>query len=191
MLGRMTPDLDALLAGTWQSLVDATTRRTPSTLAALATVAGETPQLRSVILRACDPGAGTVAFATDARSSKVAEIRANPAVALTVWDESTGVQVRLGGRATVDPDDAERRRRWDALGPHSQRGYGSPSVPGTTLAPEDDPAHPDAQDAWSDRFAWVEVRVDRVDRLDISADPHQRARFARDLSAWCGERVVP
>jgi pyridoxine/pyridoxamine 5'-phosphate oxidase len=67
--------------------------------------------VRSTILRDCDPDAGTVAFATDARSAKVAEIGAQPWVALTFWDDGTGVQVRLQGRATVADVD-ERRRGW-------------------------------------------------------------------------------
>lgn len=186
-----TPDLDAVLAATWQALADATTRRTPYTLAALATVDGTgAPQLRSVILRDCDPRAGTLAFATDARSAKVAEIAGDPRVALTVWDDGTGVQVRLTGRAVLADAD-ERRRRWDALGPHARRGYGSPSVPGRAPAPGDVAAEPDDEDAWFDRFAWLEVRVDRVDRLDISTDPHDRVVVVRDGTGWRGERVVP
>jgi hypothetical protein len=185
------PDLEAVLAATWRVLADATTRRTPYTLAALATVDGTGgPQVRSVILRDCDPDGGTVAFATDARSTKVAEIGVGPRVALTVWDDDTGVQVRLSGGAVLADAD-ERRRRWDALGPHTRRGYGSPSVPGTPLPPGDRPAEPDDEDAWFDRFAWVRVRVDRVDRLDISADPHDRAVFVRARTGWEGERVAP
>jgi hypothetical protein len=186
-----TPDLDVVLAATWQALADATTRRTPYTLAALASVDGTgAPSVRSVILRDCDPGAGTVAFATDTRSAKVVQIEGEPRVALTVWDDGTGVQVRLTGHAVVAGAD-ERRRRWGALGPRTRRGYGSPSVPGTPLGPGDAPAEPDDEDAWLDRFAWVAVRVDRVDRLDISAYPHDRAVFVRAATGWSGARVVP
>ena len=186
-----TPEPDVRLSATWRALAEATTRRTPYTLAALATVdATGAPRVRSVILRGCDPDAGTLAFATDARSAKVAELRAEPRVALTFWDDGTGVQVRVTGRA-VPADDDERRRRRAALGPHSRLGYGSPSVPGTPLAPDGSPAEPDDEETWLDRFAWVEVHVERVDRLDISAEPHDRWVFTRDGAGWGGGRVVP
>jgi pyridoxine/pyridoxamine 5'-phosphate oxidase len=95
-----TPEPDAALAATWRSLVEATTRRTAWTLRALATVDGTgAPSVRSIILRDCDPDAGTVAFATDARSAKVAEIGAQPRVALTFWTTAPACRsVSRGGR---------------------------------------------------------------------------------------------
>jgi hypothetical protein len=204
MLARMTaeqptpgPGTSAVDAATWRALAEATTRRTGSTLAALATVdATGAPQLRSVILRDCDPHAGTLGFATDGRSAKVHEIRAEPRVAVTVYDDATGVQLRLAGRATVVTDPEERRRRWAALGAHTRRGYASPTAPGTPLAADPgtgqadpDPGEPD--EAWFDRFAWVEVRVDAVDRLDVSADPQERVLLTRDGDTWTGGAVAP
>jgi len=189
------PGVPATLAATWRTLTEATSRRTGSTLAALATVdpAGA-PQVRSVILRACDPDRGTVAFATDVRSAKVHELRVEPRVAVTVYDDATGVQLRLAGRATVVTDPEERRRRWAGFGAHTRRAYASPTPPGTPLAPDaattaagvDEP-----DDAWFDRFAWVEVRVDAVDRLDVSADPQERVVLTRDGDAWTGGPVTP
>lgn len=184
---------DPVLSASWRALVDATTRRTPFTLAALATVdAAGSPRVRSVILRACDPDAGVLSFATDARSAKVAEIRGNPRVALSGYDEAAGVQLRLEGRALVVADAAERRRRWDSLGEHTRRSYGSSSVPGTSLPAGGRPAGPDEDErVWFERFAWVEVTVDLVDRVDVSADPLERAVFERTATGWIGERLVP
>lgn len=185
------PGPHAALTATWRSLVEATTQRTPNTLAAVATVTPSgAPRLRSVILRACDPEAGTVAFATDSRSAKVAEITAEPRVAMTFWDDGTGVQIRLEGRATP-ADTGERRRRWAALGAHTRRGFGSPSDPGQPLAPGEEPPGPDDEDRWSGRFAWIEVRVERIDRLDISTDPHERTVLTRTDQGWSSARVVP
>lgn len=182
------PGVPATLAATWRTLTEATSRRTGSTLAALATVdpAGA-PQVRSVILRACDPDRGTVAFATDVRSAKVHELRVEPRVAVTVYDDATGVQLRLAGRATVATDPEERRRRWAGFGAHTRRAYASPTPPGSPLAPTD----PSPDDAWFERFAWVEVRVDAVDRLDVSADPQERVLLTRDGDAWTGGPVTP
>ena len=189
------PEATAALAATWLALAEATTRRTGSTLAALATVdATGGPQLRSVILRACDPDAGTLGFATDVRSAKVRDLRTEPRVAVTVYDDATGVQLRLSGRAAVVTDPDERRRRWSALGAHTRRGYATPTAPGTpraeagtdaTVAGDED------EDAWFERFAWVEVHVDAVDRLDVSAEPQERIVLVRHGAAWTGGPVAP
>jgi hypothetical protein len=150
--------------------------------------------LRPVILRACAPDRGTIAFATDVRSAKVHELRADPRVAVTVYDDATGVQLRLTGRATVVTDPEERRRRWTGFGAHTRRAYASPTPPGTPLAPDapsPDLDAPAPDDAWFERFAWVEVRVDAVDRLDVSADPQERVLLTRDGDAWTGGPVSP
>ena len=48
-----------------------------------------------------------------------------------------------------------------------------------------------AKAAWSERFAWVEVVLDRVDRLDLSADPHDRVVAERGAGGWRARRVAP
>lgn len=188
---RADPDLPAVLRPVWDALDAATSRRTPFTLAGLATVAPDgSPCVRSVILRDWDPDRGVLGFATDERSAKVREVRAEPRVALVLWDDDAQVQVRLGGRATVVADPAERRRRWEGLGARSRRGYATTTPPGAAVAggalgQDDDEA------AWFDRFAWVEVVVDHVDRLDLSADPHDRAVADRGAEGWHARRVAP
>lgn len=186
----MAPTPDAALTSVWDALDAATTRRTPFTLASLATVSADgAPRSRSVILRSWDPGRAALGLATDARSAKVREIGADPRVALVVWDDDAQVQVRLEGRAAVVDDPAELRRRWVALGRRSRRGYATVPAPGTavdgTVDQDDDEA------AWSARFAWVEVVVDRVDRLDLAADPHDRVVAERTGTAWRARRVAP
>lgn len=183
-----TPD-DAV-ASVRAALDEATTRRTPFTLASLATVAPDgAPRSRSVILRAWDPGRDVLGLATDARSAKVREIGADPRVALVLWDDGAQVQVRLEGRAAVVADPAERRRRWDALGPHSRRGYATVAAPGSAV--DGAPAQDEDEAAWFGRFAWVEVAVDRVDRLDLSTDPHDRVVAERRAGGWRARRVAP
>jgi pyridoxamine 5'-phosphate oxidase len=186
------PDLPPVLRPVWDALDAATTRRTAFTLAGLATAAADgAPQVRSVILRAWDPGRGVLGFATDGRSAKVREVRADPRVALVLWDDEAQVQVRLAGRAAVVTDAGERRRRWDGLGPHTRRGYATTTPPGATVAGDDAVGQDDDEAAWFGRFAWVEVVVDRVDRLDLATDPHHRVVAERDAAGWRARRVAP
>lgn len=185
------PDPPTVLHPVWDALDAATSRRTAFTLAALATVAGDgAPRVRSVILRDWDRDRAVLAFATDARSAKVRDLRADPRVALVLWDDGAQVQVRLGGRATVVADPAERRRRWEGLGERTRRGYATVPAPGDAVD-GDRAGLDDDEAAWFDRFAWVEVAVDRVDRLDLSAEPHDRAVAERDLRGWRARRVAP
>jgi len=186
------PDLPPVLRPVWAALGAATTRRTGFTLAGLATASADgAAQVRSVILRAWDPGRGVLAFATDGRSAKVRELRADPRVALVLWDDDAQVQVRLAGRAAVVTDPGERRRRWDGLGARSRRGYATTTPPGAPVAGDGAVGQDEDEAAWFDRFAWVEVVVDRVDRLDLAADPHDRVVAARDAAGWHARRVAP
>ncbi|MCG7284534.1 pyridoxamine 5'-phosphate oxidase family protein [Cellulomonas sp. ACRRI] len=188
----MTTTADAALAPVWDALAAATTRRTPFTLASLATVSADgAPRSRSVILRSWEPGRAALGLATDARSAKVREIRADPRVSLVVWDDDAQVQVRLEGRAAVVDDPAELRRRWEGLGARSRRGYATVGVPGTPVDGDATPARDDDEAVWSARFAWVEVVVDRVDRLDLSSEPHDRVVAERAGAGWRARRVVP
>ncbi len=187
----MAPTPDAALTSVWDALDAATTRRTPFTLASLATVSADgAPRSRSVILRSWEPGRAVLGLATDVRSAKVRELRADPRVALAVWDGDVEVQVRLEGRAVVVDDPAERRRRWEALGPRTRRGYATVGAPGTAVD-GDAAVQDDGEPAWFARFTWVEVAVDRVDRLDLAAEPHDRVVAERTGTAWRARRVVP
>lgn len=177
-----------VLDSIWQELQAATTQRTGFTLAALATVtATGQPRARSVILRDFASTPERIWFATDVRSAKIAEIRARPEVALTLYDAAADTQLRAEGRATIIEDDDERRRAWQTLAPHSKQLYADPAVPG---APLDAAQQEDHRTAF-ERFAWVSIELDRLDWLDLSSQPQQRWQFHRKKRTWAEHRVVP
>ncbi len=105
---------------------------------ALATVAADgAPEVRSVILRAADGAAGTVDVHTDARSAKVAALRAMPRAAAVVWDPVTRVQVRLSGEVAV-LQGAAVAGDWDRVPRVARVSYGNDPAPGSPIAgPED------------------------------------------------------
>ncbi|GAA4478767.1 hypothetical protein GCM10023190_20730 [Enteractinococcus fodinae] len=181
-------DHQDLLASIWESLRAATTQRTGFTLATLATVtAAGQPRARSVIIRdfATDPE--RVYFATHTASDKLPEMLARPTVALMFYDAATSVQLRAEGQAQIIEDPAERHRVWDTLAPHSRELYAPTAPPGTPLETAD---APDARTAF-ERFAWISIRLDRLDWLDLATDPHQRWQFQRTGTTWTGHPVVP
>lgn len=193
-----------LLTTIWQRLEDATTRRTQFTLGFLGTadVAG-VPHVRAVILREFDHDHSVLSFSTHARSTKVTQIHGNPQVALTLYDADAAVQLRLEGTAVLVSDRARRLAAWQNLGPHSRAMFRSAVAPGTELlgvsnatrAPEHDSSTlplGSAEDAAAfDQFAWVDVRMQHVDWVDLSRAEHLRYAFSRQGSGWAATRLVP
>lgn len=176
----------------WQSLEEATTRRTGFTLGYLGTVDEDNqPQVRAVILRRFDTERHYLLIATNAHSAKVAEIRRRPLVGLTVTDDARGVQLRITGTARVIEDDAERARAWATFGPQTRHLYASPLTPGSRLADNEQAESEDDDSAAFDRFAWVGIDLDRLDWLDISTPQHERWQFSRDGRSWSGRQIAP
>jgi len=174
----------------WQSLSDAV--HMPGhdfALLNLATVGLDgDPKARFVILREVSRSREYLGFATHTGSTKVAEIRAIPAVAATFYNRNRLVQLRLEGVAQVVEEDAERWRAWQTLAPHTQEQYATLSIPGEPVT--DGPPREDPATAFQ-RFAWIEIRPQRMEWLDLSTQPHHRWLFVRDANQWFGQRVIP
>lgn len=194
----MTPNLQDLLHSVWRSLESATARRTPFTLGYLGTVglAGE-PRVRAVILRRFELDRASLLFATNVGSAKIAEIRNNPRVALTVNDDDAAVQLRMEGRAEVVGDSGLRRLAWESFGPQTRHLFESSSAPGTPLSKSHGPEPSDSEclegdkSTEFDRFAWVRINLERLDWLDIASTKPQRCQFVREGRGWAGQWVTP
>ncbi|KUM40797.1 pyridoxamine 5'-phosphate oxidase family protein [Arthrobacter sp. EpRS71] len=173
------------------SLVAATEGRTPFTLGFLGTTGTDGgARVRAVIIREVDRAAGRVMVATNSLSLKVAEIGHQPRVALTLYDDDRGVQLRILGNAEVVTDESERRRAWERFSPNSRHLYASRLVPGSPRP--DQPVDGPGDDAMAmERFAWISIDMTDLDWLDLSGDPHIRWQFTRDGSTWRGQEIVP
>jgi hypothetical protein len=145
-----------------------------------------------VVLRDADRQGGSISFHTDVRSSKVAELRADPRIAMTGLDLDNFVQIRLEGRAQICADEAERRAIWNAARPHTLILYRTPFAPGTPL---DAPQAGHVQESGSDdgyaNFCVIRVVLDKLEYLDISPNGHRRVVFCRDGDVWCGTWIAP
>ena len=138
----------------------------------LATLDGETADLRTVVLREVDRDQNTLVFFTDARSPKVRQIEAQPLATLLVWCERLGWQLRLRVRLGVEVSGLTVSSRWARLKltPAAQ-DYLSPLPPGTPL----DRYVPER--ASREQFAVVTASVLAIDWLELHADGHRRAAF--------------
>lgn len=194
----MRPDLQELLHSVWRSLESATARRPPFTLGYLGTVGRSgAPRVRAIILRRFEQDRASILFATSTRAAKIAEIRENPLVALTVNNDDAAVQLRMEGRAEIIEDSNVRRSAWESLGPQTRHLYRSSSPPGTSLSEHQTLELADAESARGgedtefDRFAWVRINLETLDWLDIASPEHERCQFVREGHGWTGQRVVP
>ena len=143
------------------------------------------------MLRGFDPVARRVVVHSDVRAAKVAEIGADPRVALHVWDDGNQVQVRLDGDAALQPEGVARTE-WDKLHAGSRETYRVRPVPGTALA---DPAAADGdrvdEGAAFGNFAVIFVRVDGMEWLHLARGGHRRAAFAWTGDGMQAEWLVP
>ncbi len=189
--------LNDIHAAIWKALAaGAGPQRSPLTMWQAATngigAAAGMPQVRTVVLRDADQQGDTVSFHTDMRSAKVAELRADPRIAMTGLDLGNFVQIRLEGRAQICADEAERRAVWNAARPHTLILYRTPFAPGTPLdAPEAGHVQEPGSDDGYANFCVIRVVLDKLEYLDISPEGHQRAVFLRKGDDWHGAWIAP
>lgn len=174
-------ELAALRERLWLELARATQDRahgwrTP----VLATRDGDEVDARTLILREVDAATQTLTSYTDARSPKVAQIKAHPHGTLVAWCPALQWQLRLRLRLQVELDGLAVSSRWArlALRPQAQ-DYLSPLPPGAPLPA----AAPPPREARG-HFALLRAEVLAMDWLGLRAGGHRRARFDADGARW-------
>ena len=179
----------------WALLAKAAGARSPYNFLQLASAGLDgAPQVRTVVLRHCDPAAGTVAFVTDIRSAKVKEIAREPRVALLGYDGEAMAQIRMTGEAALVGDLRQRQAMWAALRGRTHVLFEAPLPPGTPIDAGGVPlSGAGAADGMApfERFALVSVRLTGIDWLDLAAEPHVRCAFRRSEDGWAATRLSP
>ena len=165
----------------WQQLQQAAAEHEhPWRLVTLATFDGHRPQARSVILREVDIAARELSFFTDARSPKVAQMRAQPLGSVLCWSAPLGWQLRLEVNLQVSTEGAEVAARWARLkSSPSAHDYLSPLPPASPVADRYAPGP-----AARHHFAVVHAQVQAIDWLELHAEGHRRARFDKAGARW-------
>ncbi len=155
----------------------ATDPHSPFHTLTLGTVGQSGPRLRSVILRGFDRDALRLEIHTDARSPKVAELEAEPAVELLVWDAQSRRQLRLSGLARLHDEGARVETAWQALGEHSRATYRVGAAPSTPLGEAEQPPPDQDEAAARAAFLVIEVTLSAVEYLRLSPEGNRRALF--------------
>lgn len=171
-------ELPALLDLVWSRLSHGVGDRThPARYPTLATIGPEGPELRTLILRRVDRGSGVLELNTDMASPKVAQIRADPRVALHVWVPRDQLQIRVRAMAVIEQGDPELFAR---LPPEARANYGG-AAPGAEPGPAPDDGDPA-------RFAAIRLTLREIDGL-VLREPRIRAVFT--APDWRGRWVSP
>lgn len=158
--------------------------------------------LRIMVLRACDADLAQLRFHTDARSPKVAALRAQPECALLAYDPAEKIQIRARGLARVELSGPVADAAWAAATTFARRCYLTTAAPGAiTDAPVSGlPEHIEGTNPAEEQllparenFAVVLLTVLELDWLYLAHNGHRRAKFSRGDAGqpWQGTWVVP
>lgn len=144
------------------------------------------PQVRTIVVREVAIQSRSVYFQTDARATKVAEMLADPRVALIGYDPRINLQLTLHGQCRMHQADGVAQRHWREASTYSKRSYFTDALPNTaTATPKDGlvlPATVEELDAAQDAAAYrnftvAEVVVGQMEWLYLHPAGHRRARF--------------
>ena len=187
-------DLDAVQSAAWGLLVRGVNdRRSPAHHPAVATVSPSgMPQVRTVVLRGCDPRTRTLTFHTDARSAKVEALAAHPFAVVHVYGPKQKIQLRLDARVTLHAADDIAAGRWERTRDMSRQCYRVTTAPGSAIesveAIDFDRSHAESGYA---HFVVVQARVTALEWLYLSAQGHRRARFEYARADTSATWLVP
>ncbi|AOK06972.1 pyridoxamine 5'-phosphate oxidase family protein [Burkholderia sp. AU19243] len=174
-------------------------QRSPFTMLLAATLGVDgAPKVRMVVLRQVDRARRVLAFHTDVRSEKVAELRRDPRIAIVANDLGSLVQIRAEGVSSICDDEAQRRAIWQSSRPHTLLLYRAPLRPGTPIESPDDAriaasrsTGATADDDGYRNFCLIHVDVTRIDWLELGRSGHRRAIFDVSDGGCEGRWVAP
>lgn len=186
--------LDDVLNSSWRILHKGVRNfRHPFYRPALTTIDGNTPAVRTVILRGFSEKDWTLTCHSDARTPKVSQIRDNPNASWLFYHPEKWIQLRLSGTASIHTDDKTADSQWEKVRRTSRINYCAEIAPGS---PAEKPIsglpdflrdkgsklfdHPAARK----NFAVIVCRFDQMDWLRLKLTGHLRAKFH-----WEGSRI--
>jgi pyridoxamine 5'-phosphate oxidase len=144
------------------------------------------PQARTVVLRHADASSWSLRVYTDARSSKCAELMAQPLAQLTFWSKRLNWQLRVSAVGTVDFDSEQVKVAWERIRQSRASADYLSRVPPGHIQPSDEPLAQTTKDSpLGHHLAILNFKVSSMDWLALGQDGHRRARLEPDgLLEW-------
>lgn len=144
---------------------------------------------RTVVLRAWDRVPLSLDLFTDRRSRKAHDLTEQPVAELVFWDARANIQLRVKGPCTLHQADAAAERAMSRLTYRSRGDYARAQPPGAPASGPEEARELDGEIA--DNFLLIRLWPERMDRLDIKREGHERALFRLEAGAWAGDWRVP
>ena len=149
----------------------------------LATQAGSSPHLRTVVLRDFNPDKLHFTIFTDSRSAKVSELRKNHRAQLLFYDSTRLIQLVVEVKLFSMEENLET---YNALPYPTKKDYTSIQSPGSIIKGPDEVDH----DSSKEHFLQLEFQAIQLEYLKLKRPNHLRARFSRE-DGWKGVFVAP
>ncbi|WP_336986910.1 pyridoxamine 5'-phosphate oxidase family protein [Altererythrobacter aquiaggeris] len=174
----------------------ANSRNSPMHTAVVATADAD---LRIMVLREFASDTNTLRFHTDARSPKVAAIKADPRVGVLFYDKQAKVQIRCRGSGRIERTGPVADAAWAASDNFARRCYlgagpGEASDKPTSGLPERfegvEPGDAELIAARPD-FAVLLVTIEEADWFSLAHTGHRRALFDMTAGAGLGRWISP
>ncbi|WP_165245698.1 Npun_F5749 family FMN-dependent PPOX-type flavoprotein [Paludisphaera soli] len=157
------------------------------------------PAIRTVVFRGFLDDTRQLAFSTDGRSAKRAEIAANPGGAVCWYFPETREQFRVTGLLSLvdasTPDPALREARadlWAELSDETRTTFTWPSPGEARDVGRPFPSTPPNRAEPVASFCLMILTATEVDHLELHSSPHHRWQFEADAQGrWSGREVNP
>ena len=149
----------------------------------LATVASDGwPGARTVVLRQADARSASLAFYTDSRSPKVAELMAAPHACFVFWSKRLSWQLRVQAHITVQTSGPQVDEVWQRMRQSPAAGdYLAAAAPGALLPGA---SAPQAPAGLQHHLAIVTAQVLAIDWLELARTGHRRAVLTDTSFEW-------
>lgn len=156
---------------------------------ALATCDGQGPDVRTVVLREVDRTWRRLVAYSDARATKIAQLRANARTAWRFYDPRSRVQLRARGVSLVEHQTDFSRRAWELVPEANRANYRTMGVPGAPIAGPAE-GHIFAPGG-AENFALIVTTISELDWLWLAPSGHRRALFEWREGHWQAHWTVP
>ncbi len=167
----------------------------------IATISGDEPLQRTVVLRNTYVSNRTLLIHTDKRSRKIDDLSNNPALSWLFYDPRRRIQLHMKSTATIhEPGSELHENEWNATDDSERRMYSVKHPPGTAVDKPTDvwpgqiwnPATRNKQIALSKpHFRVVTAEIYHMDWLQLHPEGEFRAIFEWKEGAWTETWACP
>ena len=161
-------------------------KRHPFRYFTIATMHGDAPRQRTVVLRKLLPDFSLLVY-TDKRSKKVKDIMQNPAVSALFYHPKQLLQLRVDANAKLITDKEQLQRYWQNIPENSRKDYITTVAPGTEISNPDHVSY----DPDTNYFKALRLIPNTIEYLQLKRPNHLRIRFTKDVGEWTGQFLVP